>query len=92
VSHEPFNSTAPDEAVVIAVEGAGAPSSAPHDHAGGVRSFVRDRLGIRSVRGPLPARVAMATSLLSLFTAIFMTRVNVEFQKAVRRLLAPRLI
>ncbi len=72
MSHETYNSTAPNETAAIAVERA----AASRDYAGAVRSFFRDRLGIRPLRGPLPARVAMATSLLSLFTAIFMTQVS----------------
>ena len=76
MSHQKYNSTAANETAAIAVKGAGAPPSASRAFAGAVRSFVRDRLGIRPLRGPLPARVAMATSLLSLFTAIFMTQVS----------------
>jgi len=76
VSHETHNSTAPKETAGNAAGEAGTAPSAPPDYAGAVRSFLRDRLGIRPLHGPLPARVALAASLLSLLIAIIMTRVD----------------
>jgi PAS domain S-box-containing protein len=75
VSEKSYHSTAPNEtAAIIAAEGADTPPAAPHAHAGAVRTFLRDRLGLKPLRGPLPARVAMAVSLLAFLTAIVMTQ------------------
>ena len=75
MSEKSYHSTAPNEtAAIIAAEGADTPPVAPHAHAGAVRTFLRDRLGLKPLRGPLPARVAMAASLLAFLTAIVMTQ------------------
>jgi len=76
VSHDRHSSTAPTETAANAAEEAGAsPSARPHE-AGGVRASVRERLGLRPLSGPLPARIALAASLLSLLVAILVTRVD----------------
>ena len=75
MSEKSYHSTAPNEtAAIIAAEGADTPPAAPHAYAGAVRTFLHDRLGLKPLRGPLPARVAMAASLLAFLTAIVMTQ------------------
>ena len=75
MSEKSYHSTAPNEtAAILASEGAESPSAAPHAYARTVQTFLHDGLGLKPLRGPLPARVAMAASLLAFLTAIVMTQ------------------